>query len=76
VRTTVEFEEDTAKAIEALRRERGIGVSEAVNLLIRQSLLPREPRRPFRQRTEPLGLLVDVSNVADALEALEGPAAR
>jgi hypothetical protein len=76
MRTTVEFEEDTAKAIEALRRDRGIGVSEAVNLLIRKGLLSQEPRRVFHQRTEPLGLLMDVSNVAEALDALDGPAAR
>jgi hypothetical protein len=76
MRTTVEFEDDTAKAIEALRRERGIGVSEAVNLLIRKGLLCQEPSRVFRQRTEPLGLLIDVSNVAEALEVLEGPEAR
>jgi hypothetical protein len=76
MRTTVEFDEDTARAIEEARRERGIGVSEAVNELIRRGLLPREDRPAFRQRTAQLGLRVDVSNVADALEALEGATAR
>ncbi len=77
MRTTVEFAEDTARAIEALRRERGIGVSDAVNELIRRGLLASEQaRQPFRQKTTSLGLRVDVSNVADALEALEGPTAR
>jgi hypothetical protein len=76
VRTTVEFDEDTSRAVEALRREQGIGVSEAVNQLIRRGLLqsPKTPR--FRQRTAALGLSVDVSSVADALEALDGPADR
>jgi hypothetical protein len=76
MRTTVEFDDDTARAVEALRRERGIGVSEAVNELIRRGLLPREPTSPFRQRTARLGIRIDVSNVADALEVLEGPEAR
>jgi hypothetical protein len=76
VRTTVEFDDDTARAVDALRRERGIGVSEAVNELIRRGLLPREPAAPFRQATRALGLRIDVSNVAEALEVLEGPAAR
>jgi hypothetical protein len=76
MRTTVEFDEDTASAIEQARRERGIGVSEAVNELIRRGLLPREDRPAFRQRTAQLGLRVDVSNVADALEALEGATTR
>ena len=77
MRTTVEFSDDTARAVEALRRERGIGVSEAVNELIRRGLVTAAtPVRPFRQRTQPLGLRIDVSDVADALEALEGPSAR
>ncbi len=76
MRTTVEFDPDTARAVEQLRRERGIGVSEAVNELVRQGLLPRRTRRHFRQRTASLGIRVDVSNVADALDALDGPASR
>jgi hypothetical protein len=76
MRTTVEFDDDTATAVEALRRERGIGVSEAVNELIRRGLLPRPPAGEFRQRTRPLGLRIDVSNVAEALEVLDGVEAR
>lgn len=76
MRTTVEFDDDAAKAVEELRRELGIGVSEAVNELIRRGLLPRANIPRFRQRTRRLGLKVDVSNVADALEALEGLDAR
>ena len=76
MRTTVEFDADTAKAIERLRRERGLGVSEAVNELIRRGLLSKDDRKPFRQRTRPLGIRVDVTNVADALEILEGTDSR
>jgi hypothetical protein len=76
MRTTVEFDADTARAVEDLRRERGVGVSEAVNELIRRALLPRPADPTFRQRTAALGLRVDVSNVADALEALDGATAR
>lgn len=76
VRTTIEFDDDVARAVEALRREQGLGVSAAVNELIRRGLLPRPPAKPFRQRTVPMGLRVDVSNVADALDALEGADAR
>lgn len=76
MRTTVEFDAETTVAIEQLRRERGLGVSQAVNELVRRGLLPRPAERRFRQRTAPLGLRVDVSNVADALDALEGPTSR
>lgn len=76
MRTTVEFDEDTARAVEEIRRERGVGVSEAVNELIRRALLSRPDAPTFHQRTAKLGLRLDVSNVADALEALDGATAR
>jgi len=72
MRTTVEFDEDTARAVERLRRDEGVGVSEAVNRLIRRGLLPRRVAEPFVQQTRALGARVDVSNVAEALEVLEG----
>lgn len=73
MRTTIEFDDDTTRAIEAIRRERGLGVSAAVNELIRRGLLPHREGGPFKQRTARLGLRIDVSNVADALESLDGP---
>jgi hypothetical protein len=76
MRTTVDFDDDTAAAIEQLRRDDGIGVSEAANRLIRRGLLVREKTKLFRQRSHALGLKIDVSNVADALDLLEGPDAR
>jgi hypothetical protein len=39
-------------------------------------LLGKAPRSEFRQRTHALGLRIDVRNVAEAVEILEGPAAR
>jgi len=75
MRTTVEFDADTGKAVEQLRHDRGFGVSQAVNELIRRGLVPSREARPFRQRSRSLSLKIDVSNVADALEDLEGPEA-
>lgn len=76
MRTTVEFDGDTSAAIDQLRREAGLGVSEAVNQLIRRGLLAAPGRAPFTQRTQRLGLKIDVSNIADAIEILDGPDAR
>lgn len=76
MRTTVSLDDDVAAAVEQLRRERHVGLSEAVNELIRAGLRPRRERRVFRQRTTDLGLRVDVSNVAEVIELLEGPSAR
>jgi len=77
VRTTITLADDVAAAIEKLRRERGIGLSEAVNDLVRSGLTVAPPPRPFRQRTHDLGTdQLDVSNVAEVIETLDGPAAR
>ena len=51
-------------------------MSEAVNELIRRGLLAEPPIKRFEPRTRRLGIKIDVSNVADALEVLEGPEAR
>jgi hypothetical protein len=73
MRTTIALDDDTTAAIEELRRRTGVGVSEAVNQLIREGLTVRSTQPPFRQRSYDAGLLIDVSNVAEALELLEGP---
>lgn len=76
MRTTVELDDDTATAIDQLRRERNLGVSEAINEMIRRALLPRPQREPFHQQTYALGLRIDVSDIAQALEILEGSEAQ
>ena len=76
MRTTVELDSDTARAVQALREEKGRGVSEAVNELIRRGMLAEPAAEPFVARTRRLGIRIDVSNVADALDLLEGPNAR
>jgi hypothetical protein len=70
------LDDDVTAALDRLRREGDVGLSEAVNDLIRRGLKATQPRRAFRQRSKPLGLRIDVSNVAEALEQLEGPAFR
>lgn len=76
MRTTVQFEEDTSAAINQFRRETGLGVSEAINHLVRRGLMNLPKAGRFKQQTHPLGLKIDVSNVAEALEQLEGPSFR
>ncbi|MDZ7676729.1 MAG: hypothetical protein U5K30_16895 [Acidimicrobiales bacterium] len=75
MRTTVDFDDDTAAAVERLRRD-GRGMSEAVNELIRRGMLPRPDEDAFVPTTMRLGIKIDVSDVVDALETLEGPEAR
>jgi hypothetical protein len=76
MRTTITFADDVAAAVEQLRRERSIGLSEAVNDLVRAGLVRQQTVEPFRQKTHDLGQGIDYSNVADAIETLDGAAAR
>lgn len=78
MRTTITFHDDVAQAIERLRREQGVGVSEVVNDLVRRGLAAdaQGQRELFRQRTSPMRARMDVSNVADVLDTVDGPAQR
>ena len=76
MRTTVTLDPDVEAAVERLRRERGLGLSEALNHLARAGLAIRTSQPPFRQRRANLGLRIDVTNVAEAIEQLDGPASR
>jgi hypothetical protein len=65
-----------AAAVERLRRERAVGVSEAVNELIRDGLAAPKRGRTYKPVAHDMGEGIDYSNVADAIETLDGPAAR
>lgn len=74
MRTTVTLDDDVTAAVEQLRRKEHIGVSEAINRIARRGLRgPDKPREPFRTPTHPLGVKIDISCIADALEEAEGP---
>jgi hypothetical protein len=76
MRTTLSLDDDVAAAVQRLREERNLGLSEAVNELVRAGLAAPPRRKVFRQRTANLGLRIDVSSVTDAMEHLDGPEAR
>ena len=70
MRTTVRLDPEVAAAAERLRRERHIGLGEAVNELARAGLSRGSQPSHFKQRTADVGLKIDVTDVADALELL------
>ena len=76
MRTTVALDDDVAAAVDRVRRERGLGLSEALNELVRRGMASKPAPPPFRQPTANLGVGIDVRNVAEALEELEGPGRR
>ena len=76
LRTTITLADDVAAAVEQVRRERRVGLSEAVNDLVRTGLTAQRNARPFRQQEHDLGQGIDFSNIAEAIETLDGPTAR
>jgi hypothetical protein len=74
MRTTVTLADDVTAELDRLRRERSLGLSEALNELARAGMVrKKEPRKKFVQRTHNVGIKIDVTNVAEALELAEGP---
>jgi hypothetical protein len=71
MRTTFTLDDDVAAAVEKLRREEGLGLSEAVNRLARSGMVRPGRRNPYRHRTSPLGLRVDINNIGPVLELLD-----
>lgn len=71
VRTTVTLADDVAAAVQGLRRQEGIGVSEAVNRLARGGLV--RPVRPpgYVHESFDMGMKVDVSNIGEVLGMLD-----
>ena len=77
VRTTIDLSPDVERALQQHRRETGAGLSQAVNDLLRRAIaMPDAPAEAFRQATAPLGLRIDVSNVQEALDALDAVVSR
>jgi hypothetical protein len=74
MRTTVTLADDVAAELQRVRRERSIGMSQALNDLVRAGMArKKKPRKKFVQRTYPLGIKIDVTNIGEVLELLEGP---
>jgi len=71
MRTTVTFDDDTAALVEQQRRSEGIGVSEAVNRLIRRGAARSTGRTPYVHRSADVGVTVDVTNIAEVLDMLD-----
>ena len=65
------LDDDVAAEVERLRRERGIGLSVAVNELARAGSRASGPELTYEHVTFDMGAIVDLSNGADVLELIE-----
>lgn len=71
MRTTVDLDEDVAAEVARLRRDEGVGLSEAVNLLARRGVVRARVDIAYTPVTFDMGLTIDVSNTQRALELLD-----
>jgi hypothetical protein len=79
VRTTLTLDEDVAVKLKAVARRSGRAFRDVVNETLRRGLLTARPastRQPFRVKARSLGGLrpgVDLDNIGELLERVEGP---
>lgn len=71
MRTTVTLADDVAAGVEKLRRERGLGLSEAVNDLVRAGLMDRRAKSPVELPAYDMGIGIDVRDIGEAIETIE-----
>lgn len=71
MRTTIVLDDDIVAAVQRLRREEGLGLSAALNRLVRDGLRKEPARLPVRLEAADLGLRIDISNIAEALDVAE-----
>lgn len=71
MRTTISLDDDVVAEVERLRREEGLGPSEAVNQLVRQGLVRRPVVAAYEHLTAEIGLTVDVTDIGQVLDLLD-----
>ena len=72
MRTTVNLDPDVEAAVERLRRDEGLGVSEAVNALARRGIpAVAKVDYVFTPVTYAMGLSIDVTDTGEVLELLD-----
>ena len=71
MRTTLTLDDDVATELERLRRDEGIGMSEAANRLIRAGILKRPAARRYRHVGANVGIKVDVGDIGAVLDLLD-----
>lgn len=71
MRTTVTLADDVAAAVKTLRRAEGLGMSDAVNRLVREGLTKPKAASRYEHKSYNMGLKVDVTNVGEVLAMLD-----
>jgi len=67
----VTLADDVAAAVQGLRRKEGIGMSEAVNRLVRDGLVRPAETPAYVHESFDMGMKIDVTNVGEVLGMLD-----
>lgn len=70
MRTTITVADDVFAEMERLRREQGLGPSEAINTLARRGMAG-SPVHTYTHLSDKMGMRVDVSNIGEVLDLLD-----
>ena len=65
------LDDEVSAAIDRIRQDEGIGLSEALNRLAKQGLTAGEPSKRYVHRSVPLRARVDITNIGDVLDLLD-----
>jgi Arc/MetJ family transcription regulator len=71
MRTTLKLDDDVVAEVERLRREEDLGLSEAVNVLIRRGMGRPRRRTKYEHRSADVGLRIDVTDIGAVLDILD-----
>lgn len=73
LRTTITLAPDVAAAVAERQRQENAGISAVVNDLLRRALTEKPVPEPFVQQTSRMGALMDLRNIQEVLDIVEGP---
>ena len=72
MRTTVTLDADVAEELKAIARRRNVPFKQVLNSTVRAGLAAaRSERKPFVQKTYPMGAKVDLTKALQLADALE-----
>ena len=72
MRTTLTLDDDVAAAVQKIRQQSGVGISETVNRLVRAGLKQSPKTSIYRHWTRNMGpSRVDIANIGEVLDLLD-----
>lgn len=71
MRTTIGLDPDVEAAVDRLRRDEGLGLSEAVNTLARRGMVTSRQGDRYTTTSRSMGARIDITNIGEVLDLLD-----